>query len=63
MVSLLACPLNEREQMLTPDVLGSLGESDCNFQFLMENEFKDSTPQEKNTPFESGVSSDVAGLT
>ena len=44
-------------------VLCSLGESDCNFQFLMENEFKDSTPQEKNTPFESGVSSDVAGAT
>ena len=40
--------------MLTRDVLCSLGESDCNFQFLMENEFKDSTPQEKNTPRDDG---------
>ena len=36
--------------MLTHDVLCSLGESDCNFQFPMENKFKDSTPQEKTLP-------------
>ena len=34
--------------MLTRDVLCSLGESDCNLEFLMEGEFK-TPPRKKKT--------------
>ena len=44
-------------------MLCSLGELNDNQSVLDESELNDSTPQEKNTPSESGVSSDVAGLT